>query len=60
MADEKATKGLPIPVATASTMTEAITIEKNSTLAAYEVERLTDLFEKMAGKLKWGEGEGLE
>jgi hypothetical protein len=33
-------------------LTEAITIEKNMTLAAYEVERLTSLFEKMAEKLE--------
>ncbi|KAG8683917.1 hypothetical protein FRC09_015726 [Ceratobasidium sp. 395] len=33
-------------------LTEAITIEKNSTLAAHEAERLTHLLEKMAEKLK--------
>ncbi|KAG8744908.1 hypothetical protein FRC10_009278 [Ceratobasidium sp. 414] len=45
-------KWLGYGATTLPALTEAITIEKNSTLAAYEVERLTDLFEKMAERLK--------
>ncbi|QRV76487.1 vacuolar protein sorting-associated protein [Ceratobasidium sp. AG-Ba] len=45
-------KWLGYGATTLPALTEAITIEKNATLAAHEAERLTTLFEKMAEKLK--------
>ncbi|KAG9124463.1 hypothetical protein FRC07_011555 [Ceratobasidium sp. 392] len=45
-------KWLGYGATTLPALTEAITIEKNSTLAAYEVERLTSLLEKLAEKLE--------
>jgi len=45
-------KWLGYGATTLPALTEAITIEKNMTLAAYEVQRLTSLFGKMAEKLE--------
>jgi N-acetylated-alpha-linked acidic dipeptidase len=47
--DECATQGYG--ATTLPALTEAITIEKNATLAVYEVERLVHLLEKMAENL---------
>jgi len=45
-------KWLGYGATTLPALTEAITIEKNMTLATYEAERLTALFEKMAERLE--------